>query len=227
MVMIGLKSTWICLLLCWGSSFPSIRWSLCPAWHQRHPHSSQAALTPLNWKNILILFWDQSFQPREILLLMSIYSLQWSGLFPFLSRSHQLLQLAVGLVLDTCLTPLGGVSSMATWMFHHVFISVFGLPKNITVFAATSMSCQGFQYSPRFIFLLSSYISVFSPGIPKLALWGFFHTCLLALFPWHRKSCSQYKLEPWQEMTKVEMFPVWQPVDLPPVHVSHFCLVFW
>lgn len=63
---------------------------------------------------------------------------------------------------------------MATWRFHHVLISVLGLPKIISVFAVISVSRQGFQCSPRFIFPLSSYISIFSPGIPKLA-------CLLAL----------------------------------------------
>lgn len=37
------------------------------------------------------------------------------------------------------------------------------------------VSCQGFQYSPRFTFPLSSYTSVFSPGIPKLASCFFSH----------------------------------------------------
>lgn len=88
------------------------------------------------------------------------------SLLPFLSRSHQLPRalLALGLVLNSSLTPLGGVSFMATWRFHHVFINVFGLPKNISVFAATSVSRQDFKCSPWFIFPLSSYISVFPPG---------------------------------------------------------------
>lgn len=84
--------------------------------------------------------------------------------------------------------------------------------------------------------ILSVPHGLFSPCLPiflyfrqvtysKISIMGFFHTCLLALFPWHREGCSQYKLEPWQEITKVEMFPVWQLVDLPPVHVSHCCLV--
>lgn len=162
MIVIGLTSTWVCILLrCEEAAFtPSD--GCCSSCVLRGIrgilmlcHSYGAVLRSLSLERRSGLVLGPVLSAQRSLLLMSICSLHCSApSSPSLAGAISCLGTAgLGLVLDNCLTPLGGVSSMATCRFHNVFISVLGLPKNISVFTATSVP-PGFSVFPKVYFPL-------------------------------------------------------------------------